>query len=128
MPAVGGEASPGWVSSRWAGPTWAQDLPTGESAFPWTWPVSHAVQRIPEPRIPAQTFELATSCLRRFFRGRCWLRELHQLPVVQNGALVGVVTRADVMSFMQSGTGLPERSSGQTEGIAPRVKPAPSHG
>ncbi len=54
---------------------------------------------------------------------------LHQLPIVQNGALVGMVNRADVMRRMQSGAGLPERSSRQTEGgIAARPKAAPSHG
>jgi len=53
---------------------------------------------------------------------------LHQLPIVQNGALVVVITRADVMSYLQSGPGLPERRSGQTEGIAARPKAAPSHG
>ena len=52
---------------------------------------------------------------------------LHQLPIVQNGALVGMVTRSDVMAFIHSGAGLPERSSGQTEGIARRPQAAPSH-
>ena len=52
---------------------------------------------------------------------------LHQLPIVQNGALVGLVTRSDVMAFIHSGAGLPERSSGQTEGIARRPQAAPSH-
>jgi Zn-dependent protease/CBS domain-containing protein len=52
---------------------------------------------------------------------------LQQLPIVQNGALVGVVTRSDVMAFIHSGAGLPERSSGQIERIARRPQAAPSH-
>jgi Zn-dependent protease/CBS domain-containing protein len=51
---------------------------------------------------------------------------LHQLPIVENGALVGMVTRADVMRHMQSRGGLSARGAGQAEGIAAKPKAAPS--
>jgi Zn-dependent protease len=50
------------------------------------------------------------------------------LPIVQNGALVGVVSRAALMRYLQSGARLSVRSSGQTQGIAEQPKAAPSHG
>jgi Zn-dependent protease/CBS domain-containing protein len=53
---------------------------------------------------------------------------VHQLPIVQNGSLVGVVSRAALMQYLQSGARLSVRSSDQTQGIAVRPKAAPSHG
>ena len=54
--------------------------------------------------------------------------EIHQVPIVQDRMLVGMVTRADVMRYMQSGVGPPERSSAQPQAIAARPNAAPSHG
>ena len=52
---------------------------------------------------------------------------LHQLPIVRNGALVGVVSRADVMGYLQSGLGRPQRGSDKMEIMAARPQSAPAH-
>jgi len=52
---------------------------------------------------------------------------LHQLPIVRNGALLGVVSRADVMGYLQSGLGRPQRGSDKMEIMAARPQSAPAH-
>ena len=46
--------------------------------------------------------------------------EIHQVPIVQSGALVGLVTRADVMRYVPSGSPETERPAFQNEIVAPR--------
>jgi Zn-dependent protease/predicted transcriptional regulator len=53
---------------------------------------------------------------------------VHQLPVVQGGTLVGLVTRAGVMRYMQAGLRPSERGAGQTQTVAATPKSAPAHG
>jgi Zn-dependent protease len=54
---------------------------------------------------------------------------VHQVPIVDNDALVGMVSRADVMRALQSGLGVVgERGSARTEVISANPKTAASHG
>jgi len=48
--------------------------------------------------------------------------ELHQLPVVQDGRFVGLVTRAGVLRYMHSGLRPPEPGRAQTQTIAATPK------
>ena len=53
---------------------------------------------------------------------------VHQLPIVQHDALVGMVSRADVMRYLHAGLGRPERPSAEPRVIAAGPKSAPAHG
>jgi Zn-dependent protease len=48
---------------------------------------------------------------------------VHQLPIVEDQALVGMVSRADVMRYLHAGPGVPERPTAE-----PHVIAAPAHG
>lgn len=54
--------------------------------------------------------------------------DIHQLPVLQDGTLVGMLTRAGVMRYMQSGLRPSERGFSQTQFVAATPKSAPAHG
>jgi Zn-dependent protease/predicted transcriptional regulator len=45
--------------------------------------------------------------------------DVHQLPVVQNGRLVGMLTRADIMRYIQLGPELRSRGNTETGALAP---------
>jgi Zn-dependent protease/CBS domain-containing protein len=51
---------------------------------------------------------------------------IHQVPIIQGGALVGMVTRAEVMRYMQSPSGLASQDS--AEGVTSKAQSAPSRG
>ena len=53
---------------------------------------------------------------------------IHQVPIVDNGALVGMVSRTDVMRYLHAGIALRARSPAPTETIATTPTPAASHG
>jgi CBS domain-containing protein len=48
---------------------------------------------------------------------------VHQLPIMEDQALVGMVSRADVMRYLHAGPGVPERPTDE-----PHVIAAPAHG
>jgi CBS domain-containing protein len=53
---------------------------------------------------------------------------VHQVPIVRDGALVGMVTRADLMRYMQSPSGVAGHDTAAAEGIASKTQPAASRG
>ena len=53
---------------------------------------------------------------------------VHQVPIVLDGLLVGMVTRADLMRYMQSRSGVAGHASRAAEGIASKTQQAPSRG
>lgn len=53
---------------------------------------------------------------------------VHQPPIVQDGALVGMVTRADLMRYVQPPSTLADRHSAGAEGIGQKTQSAPSRG
>ena len=53
---------------------------------------------------------------------------VHQLPVVQDGVLVGVVSRADVMRYMHAARGGRRPGSLPPDGVAARPRSAPAQG
>jgi CBS domain-containing protein len=53
---------------------------------------------------------------------------VHQLPIVRDGALVGMLSRSDVMRYMQLGAELNLRGSAQSNAAPAQSPVAPSHG
>jgi CBS domain-containing protein len=53
---------------------------------------------------------------------------IHQVPIVHDGALLGIVTRADLMRYSQSRSPLADGRAAQAEAIAPQHDTAASHG
>ena len=70
-----------------------------------TTPVSEVMTRLPLKTLPPEV-DLAAA-LEMMVES-----QVHQLPIVQDGALVGMVTRGDVMRFLQLGRELQLRRSG----------------
>jgi Zn-dependent protease/CBS domain-containing protein len=52
---------------------------------------------------------------------------IHQVPIVKDGVLIGMVTRADIMRSLHLETASSPAGSRQPEAAAPTPNPAPSH-
>jgi CBS domain-containing protein len=53
---------------------------------------------------------------------------VHQLPIVENAALVGMLRRKHLMRYMQATSEPADRTSAQTTAVARTRGTAPSHG
>jgi predicted transcriptional regulator len=53
---------------------------------------------------------------------------VQEVPIVDGAALLGLVSQADVVRYLQMGSALRQRSPASTPTIAPTPKPVPSQG